>query len=1023
MAWQPLDMDTRTLGSAGTLGTCSLFRPWLSSRAPRWFSRGVSPGRPSLGETVSGRVGNAPLAVRAALVRNGMRPRESLCFDVSFPEIKYRAGDLHVPELVLWLDPHEPQLGPEKVFVSHAHSDHIAAHREVILSAPTAKLMQARVPGKRHEHILEFGDTRQFEGRGKSFQMTLLPAGHVFGSAMAFIESKGESLLYTGDFKLRRGLSAEPCEPRKADILIMETTYGRPQYVFPPTADVLNGIIRFCREALDNDETPVLLGYSLGKSQEILCGLADAGLPLMLQGSVHKLTQIYEQFGQCFPNYERYEAGSARGKVLLCPPNVINSAMFRNLGKTRTAILTGWAVDPNCRYRYQCDAAFPLSDHADFPDLLEMVKQVRPRKVHTLHGFAADFAQTLRNLGYDAQALSEDEQLALAIGLQPSKAPKRMQNDPMAAHQLPITNHQSPLHPFLQFAVACSKVAANSSKLEKVRLVAEYLRNLQGDAVSYAATWFSGRPFPASQNKVLQLGWAVMRDALCAVGGVDESAFHQAYLKHSDPGETAAEILQHHQVAPTLSVEDVNAAFTKLHAARGPLAKTPILKNCLERCTPIEAKYIVKIITGDLRIGLKEGLVEDAVAAAYGRPPEEVRQANLLLGDIGETAKLAAADKLREATLVPFRPIKFMLASPEETASAIWDRVGGGASVPASRTSATEGFSTREDARPTPHPVWLEDKYDGIRCQLHKVGKRVELYSRDLKQITATFPDLIDAVHGIEADLILDGEILAMRGDEVLPFADLQKRLGRKQRDLFMRDEVPIKFVAFDLLWLSGESYLDRPLRERRQALEALKPMPEYVRLARITGANSIEEIESAFDAALSRNNEGLMIKDPASLYTPGRRGLAWLKLKKAFATLDCVVVGAEYGHGKRNKVLSDYTFAVRDEQTGELRTIGKAYSGLTDAEIAELTKHFLSTATGQYGRYFEVKPDTVLEIAFDKIQASDRHSSGLALRFPRILRIRTDKSMHEIDTLENARKLAAGNNRKDAEERGERKR
>jgi DNA ligase-1 len=483
-----------------------------------------------------------------------------------------------------------------------------------------------------------------------------------------------------------------------------------------------------------------------------------------------------------------------------------------------------------------------------------------------------------------------------------------------------------------------------------------------------------------------------MRDGLCAVGEIDEVTFHQTYLKHSDPGETAAEILQHRKVEATLSVEDVNDVFVKLHAARGPLAKTPILRTCLERCTPLEAKYIVKIITGDLRIGLKEGLVEDAIAAAYARPAEDVRQASLLLGDIGETAKLAAADKLREATLVPFRPIKFMLASPEETARAVWERVQGGA-VPEAGV----------------RPVWLEDKYDGIRCQLHKVGKRVALYSRDLKEITSTFLELADSVRGMPSDFILDGEIVSMRGDEVLPFAELQKRLGRRQGDLFMRDEVPIKFVAFDLLWLAGSSYLNRPLRERRQALEAVSPIPECLRLARITEANSIEEIESAFDAARSRNNEGLMIKEPASFYTPGRRGLAWLKLKKAFATLDCVVVGAEYGHGKRNKVLSDYTFAVRDERTGELRTIGKAYSGLTDAEIAELTQHFLRTATGQNGRYFEVKPDTVLEIAFDKIQASDRHSSGLALRFPRILRIRTDKSVEEIDTLANARKLAAG--------------
>lgn len=936
---------------------------------------------------------------------------------MSFPRIEFRAGDLHIPELDLWLDPHEPKIGSEKVFVSHAHSDHVAAHREVILSAPTAKLMQARVPGQRDQHVLNFREICNFQAKEKSFQITLLPAGHIFGSSMALIQCAGESLLYTGDFKLRRGLSAEPCEPRKAHILIMETTYGRPQYVFPATADVLNGVIRFCREALDNDETAVLLGYSLGKSQEILCSLADAGLPLMLHGSVYKLTQIYEQFGQCFPKYERYEAGSARGKVLLCPPNVINSARLRNLGKTRTAILTGWAVDPNCRFRYQCDAAFPLSDHADFPDLLEMVKEVEPKKVYTLHGFAADFAQTLRNQGYNAQALSEDEQLALAIGFTGSSSkPKEKALAPRRSQQKydeesPVTIHASriTLHPFVHFAFACSKVAANSAKLEKIRLVAEYLRTLEGDAVGHAATWFSGRPFPASQNKVLQLGWAVIRDALCEVGGVDASAFHQTYLKHSDPGETAADILQHRQVESTLSIEVVHAVFTKLHAARGPTAKTPLLRECLELCTPLEAKYIVKIITGDLRIGLKEGLVEDAIAAAYGRAPENVRQANLLLGDIGETAKLAAADKLREATLVPFRPIKFMLASPEETATAVWERVqGSGASIPASLMNgkALESAPTRGDARPNPHPVWLEDKYDGIRCQLHKVGKRVELYSRDLKEITSTFLDLTDAVRSTNANFILDGEIVAMRGDDVLPFAELQKRLGRKDADLFMREEVPIKFVAFDLLWIGGNDYLSRPLRERRQALEALA-LPGRVRLAQITEANSIEQIESAFDAARSRNNEGLMIKDPASVYTPGRRGLAWLKLKKAFATLDCVVVGAEYGHGKRNKVLSDYTFAVRDERTGELRTIGKAYSGLTDAEISDLTRHFLSTAISQYGRHFEVKPDTVLEIAFDKIQASDRHSSGLALRFPRILRIRTDKSIDEIDTLENARKLA----------------
>jgi DNA ligase 1 len=929
--------------------------------------------------------------------------------------MEFRAGSLHLPALGLWLDAHDPQHGPERVFVSHAHADHVAAHREVILSGPTAKLMQARLPGSRFEHLLNFGEPKRFEHHGTAWQLTLLPAGHIFGSAMSLIEVEGQTLLYTGDFKLRRGRSAEPCEPRHADVLVMETTFGRPQYVFPPTDAVLKGVARFCHEALDNDETPVLLGYSLGKSQELLCGLAELGLPLMLHGATHKLTQVYEEFGQCFPPYEPYDAARARGKVLLCPPQVVNSALMRHLGKTRTAILTGWAVEPNCRYRYQCDAAFPLSDHADFPDLVDMVKRVQPQKVYTLHGFAADFAQTLRELGYDAQALSQDEQLTLGVPRGEGRASKSSSSP---SHSSRITSHASRLtespspapsapasDSFFAFARTCAAIAADARKLEKTRLLAEYLRGLTPVAAGLAATWFSGRPFPSSHNKVLQLGWAVLRDALRAVADVDEQTFHQVYLKHSDLGETARELLEHREVEPSLSVEEVSEVFEKLYAARGPLAKTPLLRTTLERCTALEAKYLVKIITGDLRIGLKEGLVEDAVAGAFGRPVEAVRQANLLVGDIGEVTQLAAADRLQEATLTPFRPLKCMLASPEATAADIWERM----------QSST---------------VWLEDKYDGIRCQFHKVGPRVALYSRDLKDITTTFLELADAARTATADFVLDGEIVAMRGDEVLPFAALQKRLGRRQGDLFIREEVPIRFVAFDLLWLQGQSCLERPLRERRAALEALFPeneqkqtketkspssfsslpsvkLPSAFRLAHITQADSPTAIDAAFDAARSRGNEGLMIKAPDSLYTPGRRGLAWLKLKKAFATLDCVVVGAEYGHGKRSKVLSDYTFAVRDERTDELKTIGKAYSGLTDAEIAQLTQHFLHTAIRQHGRYFEVEPDTVLEIAFDRIQASERHSSGLALRFPRIARIRTDKTPAQIDTMATARKLA----------------
>ena len=921
-------------------------------------------------------------------------------------QIEFRGGNLRLPELGLWLDPHEPQLGSELVFVSHAHSDHTAAHREVILSEPTARLMQARLPGVREEHILEFGKDYPVRQGAQEYRIRLLPAGHIFGSAMAMIESNGERLLYTGDFKLRRGLSAEPCTPERADTLIMETTYGRPHYVFPPTEAVLAGITRFCREAIDNEEIPLLLGYSLGKSQEILRGLADAGIPLMLHESVWKLTRIYEQLGQSFPAYERYESGKAHGKVLLFPPNAASSRLLHSLGKVRSAVLTGWAVDPHARFRYQSEAAFPLSDHADFPDLMEMVKQVQPKRIYTLHGFAADFAQTLRDRGYDARALSEDEQFSLQLGEVESRSkPKAklaglsqaIKKEPPASF---VDRGASPT--FASFAATCAEIGRTSSKLEKIRLVAEYLRPLDGANATLAASWFSGRPFPVSQNRVLQLGWAVLRDALCAAAGITEAAFHHVYLKHSDLGETAAELIEGKVDRSSLTLFDVESVYKRLHEARGPLAKTPILTGVLQNCTGAEAKFLVKIITGDLRIGLKQGLVEEAVGQAFDQPSEAVRQANLLLGDIADTAQYAAEKRLSEASLIPFRPVKLMLASSEPTAEDVWERML--AEVNAEATSET----IPETKNSAPHLVWVEDKYDGIRCQLHWAGGRVALYSRDLKEITETFQELAEAVGGISEEVILDGEIIAMRGEEVLPFADLQRRLGRKQRDLFMREEIPIQFVVFDLLWKSGQTFLNKPLRERRAALESLQLPSGSVRLARITQAASAKEIDEAFAAARNRGNEGLMIKEPSSAYTQGCRGLAWIKLKKAFATLDCVVVGAEYGHGKRRQVLSDYTFAVRDESSGELKTIGKAYSGLTDVEIAQLTKHFLSRAIRQTGRYFEVPPDTVLEIAFDRIQLSQRHNSGLALRFPRIVRIRTDKTPAEIDTLSTARKLVA---------------
>ena len=322
--------------------------------------------------------------------------------------IRYHRG-LELPAHGLWLDPHAAR---PFAFVSHAHSDHIARHAEVVTSPGTARLMRARLGGTRREHILEFGETRAF----RDFAITLLPAGHICGSAQSFVESAAGSLLYTGDFKLRPGLSAEPAQWRHADTLIMETTFGLPRYRMPPTADVLAQIIAFCRAALDEGAVPVLLAYSLGKAQEAVCALLAAGLTPMLHDAVFKMTEIHRELRPDFPTgYVRFAAAEAAGKVLICPPNAKTSALLASFPKCRTAVLTGWALDPGAKFRYQCDAAFPLTDHADYPDLLRYVELVQPRRVLTLHGFAAAFAADLRERGVEAWALSEDDQLELHL--------------------------------------------------------------------------------------------------------------------------------------------------------------------------------------------------------------------------------------------------------------------------------------------------------------------------------------------------------------------------------------------------------------------------------------------------------------------------------------------------------------------------------------------------------------------------------------------------------------------------------
>jgi Cft2 family RNA processing exonuclease len=324
-------------------------------------------------------------------------------------DVQYRRG-LWLPQTGWWLD---AQSRVDRSFVSHAHSDHIAAHREIICTAATARLMRARLPGRRSEHHLPYG---QPENLTSDTTIALHPAGHILGSAQCLLNhAHNGTLLYTGDFRLRAGHPAEPCAAPPADVLIMETTFGLPRYVFPPVEQVIAAITAFCCESLADGVTPVLCAYSLGKSQELLLALAAAQLPVMVDAQILKMTRIYEELGLKFPPYRLFDAESVAGHVVICPPMSRRAAFFKCLPGSRVAAVTGWALDPGAEYRYQCDAVFPLSDHADFPDLLAFVDRVQPRLVYTVHGFAQEFARTLRARGIEAWALGAGNQLELGL--------------------------------------------------------------------------------------------------------------------------------------------------------------------------------------------------------------------------------------------------------------------------------------------------------------------------------------------------------------------------------------------------------------------------------------------------------------------------------------------------------------------------------------------------------------------------------------------------------------------------------
>jgi DNA ligase 1 len=554
---------------------------------------------------------------------------------------------------------------------------------------------------------------------------------------------------------------------------------------------------------------------------------------------------------------------------------------------------------------------------------------------------------------------------------------------------------------FLYFVSICEKIQSSTSKNTKVNILSEYLTKLSSESLPIAARFFGGRIFPKGSALTLNLGFTTIKNTLCEIAEVTTPEIQQIYLKYGDLGKLAEyaiikkhtlPLFQQPEGQSLLTLPYIFSTLKKIADIEGAGSNKDKKKNfagLLINCSPMEGKYLIKIVNGEMRIGLVEGLVELAIAKAFNYQINDVRVAMLVSGDIGHVSLLAKNRMLNTAKIRPLQPLSFMLADVMFTVA--------------------EVISYYNKA------LICEYKYDGIRVQLHKFRDEIKMFSRKLDDITSAFPELAEAAKNVSlssssfrnSDFILDGEIMAFRNSKPLHFQELQKRLRRKKFTEKFTEIVPVVYIVFDILYLGGEQLIKHPLTKRKEILSRIefkKPLLNST----YTITNSIRNIVELFNQSKDTGHEGLVVKDPSSQYHPGKRGRYWIKLKKELDTIDAVIVIGEYGHGKRAGVLSDYTFAVRDpsDSGNSLKVIGKAYSGLTDKEIDEMTIKLRLSAIRNEGYRLIVRPEIVLEIAFDNIQLSNRHNSGFSLRFPRIKSIRTDKDLADIDTLQKVRQI-----------------
>jgi DNA ligase-1 len=529
-------------------------------------------------------------------------------------------------------------------------------------------------------------------------------------------------------------------------------------------------------------------------------------------------------------------------------------------------------------------------------------------------------------------------------------------------------------------------------KKAKVHALADALRAVardgDDDELATAARLVAGSVLPGRDGSVLGVGFALVLSAVCTAYGIAPAELQSCARSLGDLGDAVAQLAAQTPGAALRPGLPLAALARALAATSDRTTKAKRLEDAYTACRPDQAKHLTKVLLGELRVGVREGTLEEAIAVAFERDVKEVREAGLLVTDPGELVLLARHDELASATFSTGSQVAFMLASPIETVKA--------------------------PMRPLEH-VW-EDKLDGVRVQLHAKPGLVKVFARGGGDVSAVFPEVTAAFARVARDVVLDGEILAV-GDDLRPrpFQALQARLNRKSPDAALLASTPVALFAFDILG-DGEPLLSLPWAARRERLLAFFAHDRLAPWAQPTVAHPFDDsapleaqIDAAYAGARGRGHEGIVIKDTTSRYEAGRRGSAWRKVKRALATLDVVITRAERGHGRRAHVLSDYTFAVWNGDATALVEIGKAYSGLTDVEIAQLTDELSARTREEKGGQRFVEPSVVLEIAFDGLQPSKRHASGFALRFPRIVRIRADKKPEDADTFATVEGIFAG--------------